>query len=85
LTVTFVYLKGVTDHIRKGSGFEGKTKTSATAGQCSSLLSLDDPTSTESEPHIPLLPAFASDYMQFLELITFPQRSALELLFTQPH
>jgi len=44
-----------------------------------------DPTSTESEPHIPLLPAFASDYMQFLELITFPQRSALELLFTQPH
>jgi hypothetical protein len=64
---------------------EGKTKTSAMAGQCSDYVQSDDPTSTESEPHIPLLPAFASDYMQFLELITFPQRSALELLFTQPH
>lgn len=39
----FGYLKQVTDRVRKGSGFEGKTKTSTMAGQCSSLLSLSDP------------------------------------------
>jgi hypothetical protein len=38
----FAYLKEVTDRVRKGSGFEGKIKTSAKAGQCSSLVSLSD-------------------------------------------
>jgi hypothetical protein len=44
----FAYLKEVTDRVRNGSGFEGKTKTSTTAGQSSSLLSLSDPNGTRT-------------------------------------
>ncbi len=39
----FAYVEEVTDRVRNGGDFEGKTKTSAKAGQRSSLLSLSDP------------------------------------------
>ncbi len=76
----FAYLKEVTDRVRKSSGFEGKTKTSTTAGQCSSLLSLSEAKSTQDEPISSLE---ASNFLQFIEQTQFPQRSILEqLLFT---
>ncbi|MBK8139450.1 MAG: hypothetical protein IPK52_27165 [Chloroflexi bacterium] len=42
----FAYLKDVIDRVRDGSGIEAETKTSLSAGQCSSLLSLSDPNGT---------------------------------------
>ncbi len=47
----FGYLKQVTDRVRKGSGFEGKTKTSAMAGQCSDYVQSDDPNGTRTRVH----------------------------------
>lgn len=73
----FAYLKEVTDRVRKGSGFEGKTKTSTVAGQCSSLLSLSDHTPTQNEQTALSL---ASDFMEYLELTRYPQRLTLEQL-----
>ena len=78
----FAYLKEVTDRLRKGGGFEGKTKTSAMAGQCSSLLSLSDPTDTQNEPKNAFSSPVIQDVMQFLEYISFPQQSVLKHLLT---
>ena len=48
----------------------------------SSDVSFHDPTPTQSEQIYPASAAFASDFVQFLELISFPQRSALLPLLT---
>ncbi len=51
-------------------------------GGSSSEVSYFSPTPTQSERKTPPNAALGSDYVQFLELIRFPQRSALERLLT---
>ena len=74
----FAYLKEVTDRVRNGGGFEGKTKTSAIAGKCSSLLSLSEPGGKKLEHLSPLNPLL----VEFLQRIAFPQNAQIALLET---
>jgi len=78
----FAYLKEVTDRVRQESeDTRRKTKTSAQAGQCSSLISLGDPQVSGSEPLAPNLSI--QNFAHYVELTAYPQRSALEPLLTE--
>ena len=71
----FAYLKEVTDRVRQESEDTGrKTKTSAQAGQCSSLISLGEPDKTQSEHPPQYKTAF------FLQQLIFPQSAILARL-----
>jgi hypothetical protein len=75
----FAYLKEVTDRVRNGSsGFERKTKTSAKAGQCSSLLSLGEHSRTQLEHRI-----LSVNTLEFTHIISFPQNDKLKRLSTE--
>jgi hypothetical protein len=75
----FSYLRHVTERVQKsgGSAVEGKTKTSAMAGQCSDYVQSDDRNPTENEQTTLSL---ASDFLEYLELTRYPQRLTLEQL-----
>jgi hypothetical protein len=80
----FAYLRDLYSEIRDDSRGDNKTKTSdlVATGQCSSSVSLGDPSNIQSEPLDDFLPYSTDDVVQFLELISFPQQTALEHLLT---
>jgi hypothetical protein len=69
----------VTERVQNsgGSAVKGKTKTSTKAGQCSDYVQSGDPNPIQNEQ---FLPSLTSDFMDYLELTSYPQRTALEQL-----
>ena len=75
----FAYLKEVTDRVRNsGDGIEGKTKTSAQAGQCSTLFPLSDRSRTQLEHRV-----LSVNTLEFTHIISFPQNDKLKRLSTE--
>jgi hypothetical protein len=73
----------VTERVQNsgGSAVEGKTKTSAMAGQCSDYVQSDEPPNSQNELLAPR--NNIQNFAHYVELTAYPQRSALEPLLTE--
>jgi DNA invertase Pin-like site-specific DNA recombinase len=80
----FSYLRHVTKRVQSNGGagaVQGKTKTSAKAGQCSDYVLSGDPQNSQNEPLAPRINI--ENFAHYVELTAYPQRSALEPLLIE--
>ncbi len=79
----FAYLMNICSEINDDTKAQIKqTKFVCASEHCSTQVQLSDPNDTQDEPSKIFFSRDTSDFVQFLDLIRFPQRTALENLLT---